>query len=86
MNSEPANDQCADLLDLVRKMRSDITWLSIHCVAEQQNAWLRVHMAVAEREIRFLLQIPDGEVIGASGMAARLIEEAERWLLAEGLT
>ncbi len=81
----PASDRSAELLESVCQMRSDIIWLSVHCATERQNCWAHVHMAVEEREFRFVFLVASSAVIGVSGMAAQLCEEAERWLRAEGL-
>ncbi len=76
----PANDICAELLNLVRQMRPDIRWTAFSCATHQGEYWFRARVTQSEREFHFLLFVKDGNVIGASGMAMRLIVEADRRL------
>ncbi len=76
----PANDMCAELLKLVRQMRLDIRWTAFSCAIHQGEYWFRARVTQGEREFHFVLLVKDGNVIGASGMAMRLIAEADRRL------
>jgi len=79
-NGIPPTATCVDLLEFVRQMRPEITWLGLHCAADQQEYWLRARVAQGEGELHFVLLIPDGEATGIVWMAAELVAEAERLL------